>query len=563
MFCYQCGCPVDANDRYCPQCGAQLIENQQEPLRNAVVNKYFDIELPVGQPKEIVRGYILTHVEALAKHLDVRGDDIRDILEEFVAIRSKVGIVYQIIDMGNYFNNPKNAQWTDFHRILSKHYLEDSNNHVTPDYLFIIGGCDIVPMPSIPVQVHRDKDIDADLPYEYLYEDHIESSILNHSIFKKKTILLCGRLPLASDTTFAVFVRMLHNTLMAGMKGLRNMNLHAQCDPNWKNVTALAVEGFRKHLPQRFEKNDMFHGPVMLTPQFETQTIAFESNFPYRQASVFYYNLHGTNMPDVDPFVGYTLGNGERKSALLPQNMASVMQPNMVVTEACYGGWFKRSDNQRESKQKHETILLSAMHAATVCYVGSSRVAYGTVDTSHPPQLSLADVLANAFLQSLYKGSSAGVALHRAKTAVLNSLNGEESLRFITILEFNLFGDPTLAAVTSSDGYGHKSCESTLLHADAPILLECKVEYDSKTGHSLLDTVRNLVNRNLREINSLLTNHLYSMYGVIPRQLNCVMSHKLSDGTCQYTYSYEAANGEWLVGIDKQSKNILYAVCSK
>lgn len=561
MFCYQCGCPVDTGDRYCPQCGTQLKEVRQEPQAAFAGNKYFNIDAPLAQPKNIVKGYILTHVKALADHLNVKYNDIIDILGEFITARSKAGVGYGIIDMSRHISNPKNTQWPVFHRILTNYYLKDWNNGTTPEYLFIIGGCDIIPMPAIPMSLFtHEKDIDSDLPYEYLYEDKIEEAILSLRIFKKNAVLKCGRLPLASDTTFEDFIRMLSNILLTGQKGLLNMNLHVQCDPHWKEITTLVADGLQEYMPRRTEKNDFFHGPVMLTPLLEAGTEEFDANFPYRQASIFYYNLHGTNEPGVDAFVGYELGNLCRHTALYPQNMKVITQPNIVITEACFGGWFKRSGNQAESKKKSETILLSAMHAATVCYVGSSRVAYGGSDPCI--RISSADALAQVFLRSMYRGNPAGVALRHAKMAVLNN-DPFDLHNLITVVEFNLFGDPTLSAITYSGEYNHKSYESVFLNADAPVVSEYKVEYDSKLSNGILNTVRNLVNWNLQEINNLITNHLYSQYGVKPRQLNRVISSKSSDGTSQYTYFYAADNGEWMVGMDKQSKRILYTVCSK
>lgn len=560
MFCYQCGCQVDAHDRYCPQCGVQLIDNKQEPQCVSAENEYFNIATPSIQPKNIARGYILTHVEALSSHLNVNYDKLTDILEEFVMKRSKAGISYKIIDMSHHINNPENAKWTDFHKIVTQYYIRDWNDGMVPNYLFIIGGSDIIPMPSIPLKpTNNDEDIDSDLPYGYIYEDKIEESIANLSIFKKPSILLCGRLPLASDTTFNDFTKMLSNILVAGQKGLLNMNLHVQCDPNWKNITTLVAEGLQEYMPQRSEKNDFFHGPIMLTPQFEPGTETFDSNFPYRQASIFYYNLHGTDTPGTDPFFGQKIGKGEFHSALYPKNMEVITQPNIVVTEACYGGWFKRFRNQGESKKKCETILLSAMHAATVCYVGSSRIAYGAADPHD--ELLFADILASEFLQSLYRGNPAGIAFQHAKLAVLS---GEVNYyKFVTTFEFNLFGDPALSAVTYPGEYSHKSCGTALLSKDAPIISEHKVEYDFELSKGILNHVRNLVNWNLREINNLVTEHLYNQYGVAPRQLNYVLSSKSSDGICQYICFYASDNGEWMVGMDKESKKILYTACSK
>lgn len=566
MFCYECGCRVEAIDKFCPQCGTPLdnVETQGQGAPKAAAHKYFDMATSKeAQPEMIAAGYILTHVYALAAHLHVRYDDVVEILNEFIALRSKSGVVYRIIDMSGYTDNPAEASWVDFQKVVTMHYMEDARGGIVPEYIFIIGGCDIVPMPQIPIKLY-DNDVDSDFPYCFLYRDgtNMEQTI-DLSILESDVSLLCGRLPLASDTTLQDFVRMLSNTLKAGQQGLFNMNLHVQSDPNWKKVTALVANDFQEYMPLRSEEDDFFYGPVMLTPELQPGTEAFDAHFPYRQASVFYYNLHGTNQPGIDCFAGQEFNHGAFKTALHPQNIAAVTHPNMVLTEACYGGWFRFSERQRKSKQKHETILLSAMHAGTVCYVGSSRVAWGTIDKSleNGANPTCADVFAAIFLQSVYSGIPAGVALWQAREFFrCRHLSPTE---IVTLFEFNLFGDPALSAVVRPEERRCKWCKSALMNAETLRQSKYEVEYDSAKNQGILGYVRSLVDGSLQEINSMITKHLYDVYGVEPRRLNRVLGNKTGNGGCKYAYCYTADNGEWVVGVDGQTRQVLYTVCSK
>lgn len=568
MFCYECGFRVEATDRFCPQCGILLASDS--PCMESVVdmctsgNKYFNIGLPPPENKNNERGYIFTNTRLLSRQFNVHRDIIIEILREFADIRSREGIDYKIIDSAQYTDDKKQLDdWHFHHKILSAHYNDDINI-TPPDFLFIIGGSDIIPMPSLPISLPHSKEIDSDLLYGYFYGDSTEKMILNLSIFRKEIMLFCGRLPLACDTTVQEFIKMLSDILIAGNQGLLNVNLHVQCDPNWKKVTTLAASKFLKHMPNRNINNDCFFGPLMLTPQLYPGTADFDRSFPYHQASIFYYNLHGTNTPGVDCFGGNTLGKKKYQPALYPSNMAAVEHPNMVVTEACYGGWFKIAENRHTSKKKNETVLLAAMHGGTVCYVGASCVAYGMVDTAGHPNIAFADVLAQAYLSALYEGLPAGVALYMAKQAVFNAdQQGESHTTLITITEFNLFGDPALQAITIPGAYGMKSCKSALSDVSSLAYNEHKVEYDSNSPSGILGYVRSLVDKNLQDINSTMTKHLYNKFGITPRRLNMMVSNKWDDGQCRYTCFYEADNEEWVVEMDGRSKEIFYSVCSK
>jgi hypothetical protein len=118
--------------------------------------------------------------------------------------------------------------------------------------------------------------------------------------------------------------------------------------------------------------------------------------------------------------------------AFNPTAIAQNKSLNVVGVEACYGARFI-------GLSREESILLSALAAKTIAFVGSSRIAWGP---SSPP-MNLADVVIHDFLALLQQGVVAGEAFLKArKNAYLNSVEKDPLTSLLTMMEFNLFGDP-------------------------------------------------------------------------------------------------------------------------
>ena len=147
-----------------------------------------------------------------------------------------------------------------------------------------------------------------------------------------------------------------------------------------------------------------------------------------------YFNLHGS---DSEP---YWFGQQADRypTALSPRNVTNFSRgANVVVTEACYGAI--------EAGRCSETsVALAFLATGTLCFVGSTCVAYGAL----VPPVSEADLIALHFFRNLQRGMACGKALVNARAQMAGlavSRQGyldEDDKK--TLLQFVLFGDPTL-----------------------------------------------------------------------------------------------------------------------
>lgn len=557
MYCYNCGSRIEPNDHFCAHCGV-CLGDEETPRRLA--SKYFDIEIAdVKGDSPTDEGYVLTDSLRLAERLSTNVQTIKSVLEEFVSIRATEGVRYNVLDL-HVSERQNGISWQECQRFLTIRYHQDLNSGKRPVYLFIIGGDDIIPMPTLPLKINNDDTVDSDLPYAYLYGAATEEGLLNLGVFERQIMLLVGRLPVAQDALLADFINMLNNALYAGYRGLPRHAMHAQCDPNWKVITRQVTRGFEPYLPCNEANTDYYYGPIMLTPQFEPTTPAFQQSFPYKEADIFYYNLHGTNLHGVDNFAGYTYQGGTSQRALCPRNMAAVANLNIVVTEACYGGWFKQSIYNSQSKKKEETILLSSLNARTVSYLGSSRVAYGNTDKQSQNGLLAADILAHHFLSYLYQGYTAGEAMHASKIDMLNIPRNVEGTR-ITVLEFNLFGDPSLYVDTH--GLRKDSGDSAYARKAETARTHFSVEYEESKSGGLLETVRRLVDHNFKEIDQYLQRYLYDMWNIEKCALQRVVKASPKAGVGETAYLYLTDNGSISVVTNSESHKVTCCLFEK
>ena len=99
--------------------------------------------------------------------------------------------------------------------------------------------------------------------------------------------------------------------------------------------------------------------------------------------------------------------------------------------------------------------MLASLFTNTLAFVGSSRVAWGAVDDLSSSQsrvlVSYADIIAGYFINAILQGYTVAEALFIARGAVLQETVPGDPHTALTVVEFNLFGDPmiTMNALTS------------------------------------------------------------------------------------------------------------------
>ena len=591
MYCPECGTKIDdKNFFYCPECGTYL--SQEEECRGTVEDEVYshsavsescavsedgDQRLlckPTNQKGTIAgscRGILLTHIPALAEKLGCKDAVVRALLEQFVQIKADLGVFYTLVDAGNYSYRkrgflgsvrkvkltPKSPVWEFMDLLMDVYQYEQNEKFPVSEYVFIVGGDDVVPMPCIKHYVDdcSDKHIDTDILYAYPYGKDMVEKLENQEIFKYEQLFYVGRLPVEKDTSYQNLVDYLQRSVTYTY-GVPLQGAYGQCDPNWKMVSTLVAQDLNhcdlfRNLDGRLS-DDYYYHRLILSPMVTANTVS--QVYP-TQASLYYYNLHGGDALEARGYFGRLFEGNQMAPALMPAQHQSCVCPNIVVCEACYGARFIGLDSEH-------SMLLSALYNQTMNYIGSSRIAWGNVDgkATSPRQLGLAfaDVIAGCALNALLQGYTAGEALFLGRAELFRQPDIEEPQTPTSVVEFNLYGDPTLFMdVSSLRGAEKKSFDKSALvwpKGHNPCKVELIASKSQTSETSILDQVRHAVDRNLEQIHNIVARQLYEQYGISPRPVSSAFTLEFSDGRKELLLNYD-------VPMDDQSGlNVRYTV---
>lgn len=560
MFCPECGCNI-GNDavNFCPECGANIADVFEDstpaPSQPAAVQQQPSLAQSSVAVEDKAQyrmyGVILTNVGLLAKKLQTSTASVETAIGTFVRGKASAGVGYQLVDAGAYKFQLKSKQVAmkggesidKYLEIIKDVYDYEEKQHAKKlQYLFILGSNDIIPMLTIPhykKSNFSDKDIDTDIIYGFPYSDDMVAKVKNEEIFGCTQLYRVGRLPVGEDTTLDDFTGYLERAVRYST-GIPMGEAYAQCDPHWKKVTEQVAKNgglkdWLRNLDGRY-KNEVYFNRLMLTPYIDTDNV--DQVFHYG-ASFYYYNLHGSSSRSTSGYVGeYPPHKRQYAMGITPQMMGNCEVPNVLVTESCYGA--------RHIGMKHrDSMVLSAIYGNTLVFLGSSRIAWGRIDDNQEVgniQTSLADTMASAFQLRMLQGDTAGYSLLLSRGSVFKHNRGSEE-RAATIVEFNLFGDPTLS-LTSSHGKGLED-EAFETNITTPEQAKChyKVEkLSEKDGGgfgSLLGLVRREVDKTLAEIQQQVGENLYKLYGLPPRPASLIYRITESDGSKVLKFDFE------------------------
>jgi len=157
-----------------------------------------------------------------------------------------------------------------------------------------------------------------------------------------------------------------------------------------------------------------------------------------------YFNVHGSK----DERYWYGQQGLNYPKMLAPEVVAkSRVEGTLVTVEACYGGLV-------EGKHPQDSIALQFLAAGAAALVGSSGIAYGSPQEG----LSEADLFVYLFLKRVVAGERFGEAFVESKTDFAAEmlrrqgyLDGDDKK---TLIEFNLFGDPSASLGGLAQGKG-------------------------------------------------------------------------------------------------------------
>lgn len=557
MYCPECGSRIDDESAlFCQECGTRVRDEVTEMAAGVDETSTTNDADFIAQDN-MAYGILLTNLTLLAKKLHVAEYDVERLMRAFINVKRKHGVVWHLVDAGNYTYH-ENTKWGRQRTVrlgasdklgaymdilMDVHQYEQGNGLPESQYLFIIGGDDIIPMPCVShyfPSSDLDKTIDTDLLYAYPYGEEMIKALESRQIFCYEPLFMVGRLPLAEDVVLEDFVGYLRRSIDYS-HGIPVYGAYGQCDPHWKNVSVRVGADLIQSelLPNRegqFPPAWYYHR-VMLSPEVVDTTVEQVLNM---DATLYYFNLHGSDQREARGYFGVRIGERGGLQVIRPEHLAMLNHPNVVMTEACYGARFIGLD-------KAHSMLLSAMSAQTLAFVGSSRTSYGSVDPSRgaTPQnvgIGLADVMAAAFMHALLQGYSVGQAFYASRCSVFK-VQPDDLKTALTLVEFNLFGDPTLALAVPEY---KKSIADNLKKADLMVTdgqLICQVEeikVAESSRLSILNMVRSAVDTRIAQIRQSIADHLYACYGIEARLTDNVLALHYADGREEMQFHYSS-----------------------
>ena len=549
MFCPECGNRIeDQNIHFCPECGAR-IEQESNTEKKTPVKPH-----PQGMS---MHGLIFTNLDLLAEKTGTDEQSLMAIFNAFIRQKREYGISYKLVDAGNYtyrksgfWGNSKKVHlkitsplWDYMDILMDVHNGEQAAGDEISQYLFIIGGSDIIPMPCIHHYIPNDSNddsIDTDMLYAYPYGKEMITLLENQAAFTYDQLFFVGRLPLGEDASLEDLCGYLERDIDYS-NGFPMNEAYGQCGPHWKKVSSYVANdllngNYFRDL-SRYLSPDHYYNRLLLSPMVVEGNLqqVFHTN-----ASLYYFNLHGGEGLESRGYAGVMLNKEEYGAlpAIEPEHMMTCEEPNIVISEACYGGRFIGLD-------QHHSMMLASLFTNTLAFVGSSRVAWGAVDDASSPQsgvsVSYADIIAGYFISAILQGYTVAEALFIARSAVLQGTVPGDPHAALTVVEFNLFGDPmTTMNVRTNLKSGNKTTSKTTL-VDPNTKIGCTIEKikTEKGNGSILEQVRGAVNANIQQIHATIGQHLYANYGIKPRPMEEVLKIKYSNGQEEMKFNYD------------------------
>lgn len=425
-FCTNCGTRFNGVANFCINCGSPrqglsidaistpsaLLDRKESGDINSAAMRFFSDEsasmLPHHGKREVC--LVLTNLTLLRQFLGLEYADVENRIARLIN-NSRARVIYLLLDISNtYLGARDGGDWINHVSLLRA--AKDSLQRrlgATVASVFIIGDEKVIPMPQLPNLVGPDDDVDTDYPYASM-------SVENPWETMEPASVLVGRLPVGSASGSRTAVNYLDN-LNGAAAGSTLRAPYGIGAEKWQGASRAAFG--------LFSKNDLHISPPISVGNLDS---TIRSN-----PDLLYFNLHGSNDPNEAGWFGESL-HGQYPIAIRPEHFARLQNPNIVGVEACYGAKFSELSQERSS-------LLQALASGTLGFVGSSRIAFGPAE----PPINLADVIIGHFLKNVAEGESTGRSHMNARNDLWHAIENDAHSR-LTVLEFNLFGDPNFVA---------------------------------------------------------------------------------------------------------------------
>ncbi len=280
--------------------------------------------------------------------------------------------------------------------------------------LLIVGGPEIIPfnMAANPI-VH---DGDETVPSDFLYSAGNPFALLPE--------WAVGRIPGAAGDDPDLLLRLLEHAA-AARPADQLRNPFGYCTAAWRRSSAEVYAEI--DAPER----------LLVSPPVVAATL---DRARLDGARLLYCNLHG--VIDGSPWYGQRQDASPLLLALRPSDLVGLdLRGAVMVSEACYGAAIAGRDVDT-------SLALAFLACGAAGFVGATAISYGPPS----PPAGEADLIALHFLRALKRpGATLGAAFMAARagmlrdTLALQSALDEDDQK--TLLEFVLYGDPTLVVV--------------------------------------------------------------------------------------------------------------------
>jgi len=546
-FCTECGYSLNAEalqGNFCPECGAKIEKSDlmskpvekpafQKPPPPPPVGKSNQAPPPPLRPKlppvpgmpigagvekdvdskraEVFEpgfnayGIIFTDTRKIAKQCRSTSNEIFNIVKNYSNRLKKFGTQYIIYDFDS--SRYRNLDWATYVEQLSSHY---DKQLITPEYLFIIGGTEIIPMPVFDnmsdVEV-PDFDYESDIPYSYLKSFEIEDMIWDGSLYYEDVKLHVGRLPFGED---------FHKNQLSNYFDRVIASLESGFEVG--NCFGLSAEGWQDASETVLDNLDVPNKYIDFSPTVSLDDV---DDIFDETSDILYFNLHGSDAPEQPQFFG------DWGPAISPDQTSRLSKSNLILTEACYGAKFIGYNTTN-------SMLLNTIHKNTLGYYGSSRIAFG----SNTSFLFSADIIAHSVFGSLSNNMTMGQAMSKARIDSVES--AEDDIAFIdmalvTAIEFNFYGDPSLRSFNSGTSFLNSFSSKATKNIPQKLIKEDL--YSKKSSQNILDAVRAAVDLEFDKISKIIQKELYEKYELTSDELQHI-SYQKSAQQEEYLYVY-------------------------
>lgn len=521
-------------------------------------------------------GIVYSDSFALSQKFQIPQEDVLAVFHKFIEDSRRLGYEWVFVDFcrhPHYFNSGFDKSWYTYLRYLHDLCKNNGWNTDISTTLMIVGGNDVIAAPQRVFEVdlldlHAEIDLLYCFPYGFdlaeefshwvkhaknnaeVYERLVSSALFNVSRIPLPDGQLKGQLTI-EDTLQFYFDKVINR-----FPDMRIANVCMSTANEFQTASVVMSSG----LPLVSENRD----EIPLAPYgiYQSPYVDVTKGRPIdhpldiyvadlHSADVLLFNCHGSDIPSASCYGGVEKESQKWYSAFdthIP-DMTSVNK--LTLSCACWGARYMHYSQET-------SILLTSLYKSSVLtFAGSSTIAWGSTSGGY------SEVFVRMYIDFLNGGLNAGEAFLRAKLAYMASTrDGDRDTIYLTICEFNLFGDPKLS---------YKPCGEWRNTDMVPINLVSQKGLSAKsistvTSLPALDevyeSVQFAVNSSMATIDKMLRDYLGDKYSIRGLKLKGVKK-KLKNGIFagyKFYYSYFCGNEGLVMGItdnEGKSKDII------